>query len=65
MTRTERIALLCGYLCAALVVFGALAVAVTSAATGAVCVFVAGMLGVVVATAAIVGAEQHATGGRP
>lgn len=65
MNRTERAALLCGYLCAALAVLGVLAVAVTAASAPAVCLFVAGMVGVVASTVAIVDAEQqHATGGR-
>lgn len=65
MNRTERIPLILGYLCAALAMLGALSVVVLGATTSAVCLFVAGLAGVVASTAAIVDAEQqHPTGGR-
>lgn len=66
MNRTERIPLLCGYLAATLAMLGALAVAVVGATTAPVCLFVAGIVGVAVSTAAIIDAEQqHPNGGRP
>lgn len=65
MNRTERISLLCGYLCAALAVLGVLAVVVLGATTVTVSLFVAGFAGVVASTVAVVDAEQqHPTGGR-
>lgn len=63
MSRAERISLLCGYLAAVLAMLGALAVVVLGATTPAVCLFVAGIAGVVASTAAIVDAEQQPPAG--
>lgn len=60
MNPNERVPLTLGYLFAALAMVGAVAIFATAAATGAVVLFVAGMAGVVGATAALVGAERNA-----
>lgn len=62
MSPNERLPLILGYVCAALALLGAVAIFLTSASTGAVCVFVAGLAGVVLATVALVSVEQGARG---
>lgn len=60
MSPNERIPLLCGYVFAVLAVVGVAGIFLTAASTGAVVLFVAGLVGVVAATASLVQAEQGA-----
>lgn len=63
MSPSERLPLILGYVFAALAVLGVVGVFLTGASTGAVCLFVLGLVGVVAATAGLVQGEQGA--GRP
>lgn len=58
MNPSERMPLLCGHLSALLAVLGVLALAVLGASTVTVCLFVAGIFGVVGSTAALAQAEN-------
>lgn len=59
MNPNERTTLILGYACIVLAVLGAVGIFITAASTGAVCLFAAGLLGVVAATAGIVQADAH------
>lgn len=63
MNPSERTPLMLGYLSALLAVLGVVGIFLTGASTGAVCLFVLGLVGVVAATAGLVQGEQGA--GRP
>lgn len=58
MNPNERIPLILGHLFILLAGIGILGIFITGASTGAVVLFVAGLAGVVVATVALVEAEQ-------
>lgn len=60
MNPNERLPLILGYVFAVLALLGIAGIFITSASTGAVVLFVLGLAGVVVATAALVQAEQGA-----
>lgn len=58
MNPTERLPLILGHVFAVLALLGAAGIFLTAASTGAVLLFVAGLVGVVASTAALVQAEQ-------